>query len=425
MPRCPRARPTLDAMIDSALAAVEPSKVIRHYLEANPHPETTHVIGVGKAAEAMARGALERLPLPAEVIIRHGDALPDPHPEITIFEAGHPLPDAASVAATAYLIERAHAMTSGDSVLFLLSGGASAMLAAPAASIPLSDLRTVNTQLLHSGASIDEINTVRRHLSQIKGGQLARIFHPARVDVLVFSDSVSDNLFTIGSGPLAADPTTFRDALRVLDHYDLRAVAPKSVVAYLDAGHHGDHPETVKPDDPALVGVRHAIVSSRREAAAAAARAASRRCWDAHAVDLNVHKDATSLGRWLVEQGLKHPSGTCLVFAGEATVAVRGDGTGGRNQETALAAAIALDALPESIRLTVASVATDGVDGPTSAAGAVVDRETLRHAHELGLDPADFLARNDSHTFFAQLDALITTGPTRTNVNDVMVVLVE
>ncbi|MEO1271769.1 MAG: MOFRL family protein, partial [Myxococcota bacterium] len=280
--------------------------------------------------------------------------------------------------------------------------------------------------LLNAGMPIDDINTVRKHLSQLKGGQLARLFYPARLEVLVFSDSIGDHLHTIGSGPLAPDPTTFADALAIIDRHHLRPDLPGAVIDHLEAGHRGDYPETVKPDDPALISVHHAVVASRRDAAAAATRAASRRCWDAHTVNVNVQGSARDIGPWLVEQGLQYPPGTCLVFAGETTVHVQGNGLGGRNQETALAAAIALaDRSVNTPKLTIASIATDGVDGPTTAAGAVVDGHTLERAREMGLDPQDFLDRNDSHTFFSQLGDLIVTGPTRTNVNDVMVVLVE
>jgi len=320
-------------------------------------------------------------------------------------------------------------------VLCLISGGGSALMTAPVAGVSLADLQALTQTLLACGATINEINTIRKHISQLKGGQLARLAAPATVVSLILSDVVGDPLDVIASGPTVPDPSTFADAWSVLTHYGVENDIPAAIKAHLLAGRAGQLADTPKPGDAIFDRVQNVIFGSNRLAAMAAAETAARLGFEPLLLTTYIEGEARQVGqvaaglaKGLVRGETMHPAGqfiarpACLIFGGETTVTLQGDGKGGRNQEMALAAALALAGWPHIL---VACLATDGTDGPTDAAGAFADGATVARAAELGLDAASYLVRNDAYHFFAPLDDLIMTGPTRTNVNDLTLILVE
>ncbi len=332
---------------------------------------------------------------------------------VTFIEGGHPQPTSGSLAA-GHAVANLLAQTSErDLVLCLISGGGSALLELPHAGLSLADLRLTTEALLKCGATIHEVNTVRTHLSQLKGGGLARLAAPARVLALILSDVVGNDLSVIASGLTVPATTQPRDALRVIDKYGLRATLPQSVLRHLAAS--GQAPETD-------VSVENRLIGSNRLAGAAAAVEAQRLGFSAELVADDWQGEARAVGkRFAALTAASKQKPRCLIVGGEATVTVRGRGQGGRNTEAALAAALAIDGLPHVV---ISTFATDGVDGPTDAAGAVARGDTGARARALGLDPQRFLDDNDSYSLFAALHDLIRTGPTGTNVNDLMFGLV-
>jgi hydroxypyruvate reductase len=348
---------------------------------------------------------------------------------VQVFEAGHPIPDEAGLLGTRRMVELVANATERDLVLVLLSGGASALLTLPAEGLTLADLRSLTDLLLRSGAAITELNTMRKHLSRVKGGDLARLASPARVIGLVLSDVVGDPLDVIASGPTAPDPSTFSDAWAVLERHNLVECVPRAVVERLKAGMAGCVPETPKPDDPLfqstiLPTIQNVVVGSNRQAAEAAVATARGLGWNCLLLSTYVEGEAREVGRLaaaLAREMALHdcpvPRPACLVWGGETTVTVRGQGRGGRNQELALAAAMAMEGLSSVL---LVALGTDGTDGPTDAAGAIATGATAARARALGLDPFRSLADNDSYPFFQALDDLIRTGPTGTNVNDLL-----
>jgi glycerate 2-kinase len=386
------------------------------------------VVGAGKASAEMAAAVEDQLGAHVSaglVIAKDGHAVPTRH--VAVREASHPLPDTRGVTATAELRALLASAGEHDLVLVLLSGGGSALLEQPADGLSLGALQATTEALLRAGATINELNAVRKHLSAVKGGNLARAAAPATVLVLVLSDVVGNPLDVIASGPCAPDPTTYADALAVLARYQLAEAVPPAVRAHLEAGARGERPETPKPGDPVFARVHHVIVGDNAQAAAACVAEAERHGLRALLLSTFVEGEAREVGRVLGALGrelrlhgrpLAPPA--CLVLGGETTVTVRGPGHGGRNQEVALGAALALAGLDNVL---VLSAATDGGDGPTDAAGAFADGTTLTRAAALGLDPRAHLARNDAYPFFQALGDLLVTGPTRTNVNDLMLVL--
>lgn len=430
-------------LIHAALSAADPARAVAGHLRLEQ--STLHVgrqaynlvgarlvvIGAGKAAGTMA-AAVEKLLgeriTAGWVNVQRGYEPAVPLRRIRIHAAGHPLPDAAGVEGTRQLLALLAGLDADDLVLFLLSGGASALLELPAVGVALEEVRRLTADLLRSGAAIAEVNTVRKHLSQVKGGRLARWAAPAHVAVLVLSDVVGSPLDAIGSGPCAPDPTTYADAWGVLEHYDLVEDLPAGVRAHLALGRRGEITETIKPGDPALARVAHTIIADNGVAASAAVRRAQDLGCQALLLMTCLEGEAREVGRALAAlakqvayhgQPLARPA--VLVLGGETTVTVRGSGTGGRNQEVALAAALELEGCPDVL---VVTLATDGTDGPTDGAGAIVTGDTVARARALGLDPAASLARNDAYPFFAALGDLVQTGPTGTNVNDLVFVLV-
>jgi hydroxypyruvate reductase len=309
-----------------------------------------------------------------------------------------------------------------DLVITVISGGGSALVDLPAENIDLAQLRELTDGLLRSGATINEMNAVRKHLSLVKGGGLARIASPARVVSLILSDVVGNPLDVIASGPTVPDTTTFRDAWRVLERYGLADSVPRPIANRLRAGMRGEVPETPKEGDPIFDRVQNVVVASNDLAAEAATARARELGFNSLLLSTFVEGEAREVGklfaaiaRELAAFGRPCPRPACIVAGGETTVTVRGGGKGGRNQELALSAAIKIAGVDDVM---IVAAATDGSDGPTDAAGAIADGSTVARATDAGLDPADYLARNDSYSFFERLGDLIKTGPTNTNVND-------
>lgn len=440
------ARRDLEAIREAALAAVDPGPAVRRALRREgdrllapggvrdlSSAGRRTLLAAGKGAVAMARACLEAIaPWQARglVVTKHGHVSGPPlPPSVRVVEAGHPVPDEAGLGGAAAFLEMVDGGREGDLVLVLLSGGASALLPSPAPGLTLDDLAATTGLLLRSGAPIEEVNAVRKHLSSLSGGQLARRAAPASVLALILSDVVGDPLDVIASGPTVPDPTTFASALRALERRGALPLVPRAVRDRLERGRDGALPETPKPGDPAFARVANHLVASNRLAAEAAAGAAERLGWRPLLLTTFVEGEAREAARFAaaLARGVKAhshpvPPPACLVWGGETTVTVRGAGRGGRNQELALAAAIALEGLPG---VTLMALATDGTDGPTDAAGAIVDGETARRAREAGLDPLAALDENDSYPLLDRVGALMRTGPTGTNVNDLLVLLVE
>ena len=394
--------------------------------------EFNHVwaLGVGKGSAAMAQAVEEILGNRLKgglVIVKYGylAALK----KIRLEEAGHPTPDENGRRTTRELADLVTKMGRKDLVLFLLSGGGSSLLPMPVDGVSLEEKMATTNLLLKSGASIEEMNTIRKHLSQIKGGQLARLANPATLVCLVLSDVVGDPLDVIASGPTVGDSSTFQDCREVLDRYSLREKLPASVRSHLEAGIEGKVPETPKPNDYTISNSYTTLVGNNLQALEAAADKAQMLGYHTLILSSMIEGDTTeaagfhsALLKEIVRSG--HPVGppACLISGGETTVVVRGKGKGGRNLEFSLAAALRLEGLAGVCLL---SAGTDGTDGPTDAAGAVVDGNTVARALTKGLNPTEFLAENDSYHFFQHLDDLLITGPTNTNVMDLRVMLVD
>ncbi|MDR7417157.1 MAG: glycerate kinase [Armatimonadota bacterium] len=388
------------------------------------------VVGFGKASAAMAQAVEEVLGDRISgglVVTKEGHALPLRRLEVV--EAGHPLPDARGEDAARRVLRLARQADVRDLLLCLVSGGGSALLPLPAPGLTLEDKGRTTDLLLRGGATIGELNTVRKHLSAVKGGWLAKAAHPATVVVLVLSDVLGDRLDAIASGPFAPDPTTYRDALEILERYGLLDEVPTAVRRHLERGGAGEVPETPKPGDPAFERVHTVIVGNVARAAEAAAAQALALGYHTSILTTYLEGEAREVGRVVAAMALEErraarplPLPACLVLGGETTVTVRGMGKGGRNQELALSAALAL----EGVRgVLVVSFATDGTDGPTDAAGGVVDGATVFRARACGRDPRQHLARNDAYPCLDAVGGLLRTGPTGTNVNDLVLVLIR
>jgi hydroxypyruvate reductase len=431
-------RAELDRLLQAALAAVEPSEAVRRALRVDRdslvldelrYPLAAFrrvlVVGAGKASAPMA-AAVESvlgqlLPLEGSVTVRYGHAAPTRH--VVIREARHPVPDANGVFATREIARLLEAASDEDLVICVISGGGSALLTLPADGISLEDLQQTTDALLRCGASINEINVVRKHLDSVKGGGLARLAFPATVLTLVLSDVVGNPLDAIASGPTVPDTSTFADAAAVIDRYDLWALMPESVRERIRRGLAGEIADTPKEGDPLFARCQTAVVGSNLLACEAAAAAARELGFRSLVLTTYIEGEAREVARVLAAvlreiDATGHPlPRPCVVVAGgETTVTIRGEGRGGRNQELALAAAFPLRGIADVV---LASIGTDGNDGPTDAAGAWVNGETLDQAEARGLSAAAALANNDSNPFLAQIGNLITTGPTNTNVNDI------
>ncbi len=391
--------------------------------------ERIFVLGAGKASAAMAQAVeklLGRWVTGGWINVKYGHGAP--LRRIHVHECGHPVPDQAGVEGAQEIARIAREAGERDLVICLISGGASALLPLPSEPVTLDEKQQTTRLLLACGATIHEINTVRKHISAIKGGQLARLAYPATLVTLLLSDVIGDDLDVIGSGPTVPDRSTFADARRILDKYELWPRIPVHVRERIEAGLRGEIPETPKPGEVEFRRAQNVIVASNRLAVDAAAREARRLGFRPLVLSTFIEGETREVARVhaaIVREirASGHPvrPPACIISGGETTVTLRGDGLGGRNQEFVLAAAMHVAGLPAVVIL---SAGTDGTDGPTDAAGAIADGSTVARARQLGLDPEEFLQRNDSYHFFDKLNDLIRTGPTRTNVMDVRLMLV-
>ncbi len=409
-------------MFDAAIAAAQPALCLPPHLPPRPRGRMI-VIGAGKASAAMARAVEEHVegPLEGLVVTRYGHAVQCDR--IAIVEAAHPVPDAAGAAAAQRICAIAANLTADDLVLCLISGGGSALLAAPGAGITLEDKQNVNRALLKSGANISEMNCVRRHLSAIKGGRLAAACHPAKVVTLLISDVPGDDPIDIASGPTVPDPTTCEDALDILRRYAIDI--PANVRHVLESG----EGESIKPGDPRLAGIETHMIATPQMALEAAARVARDAGVPAYILGDRLEGEARDVGTVMGGMALQVADRSqpfeppcVLLSGGETTVTVRGNGRGGRNVEFLLALGIALNGHPAIHAL---AGDTDGVDGLEEIAGAILTPDALARAWRLGLNPRDRLADNDGHGFFEALGDGVVTGPTLTNVNDFRAILID
>jgi hydroxypyruvate reductase len=421
------ARALLRDLFDAALSAARPATCLAPYIDKLQPPDSkkggrTVVIGAGKASAAMARAVEERWhhPLEGLVVTRYGYG--ETCKRIEIVEAAHPVPDEKGRAAAGRLLEKVKGLAPDDLVLCLISGGASALITLPAPGLTLPDLQEINRALLRSGAHIGDMNTVRKHLSAIKGGRLAIAAQPARVLSWLISDVPNDDPGVIGSGPTVPDATTFADALAVLAKY--RIDPPPAVRAHLEAGAAGKIEETPKPGDPRLARVETVIVATPKRSLEAAAAVARKAGVEVVMLGDKLEGEARSLGAEHARLALdtaRRGKPAVILSGGETTVTVRGKGRGGRNVEYLLAEAIAANGAAGIWGL---SADTDGVDGAEEIAGAIFTPDTLARARALGRDPQAMLDDNDGHGFFGMLGDSLVTGPTRTNVNDFRATLI-
>ncbi len=427
----------------AALAAASPGNAIRRHLRLSGGDVLVAggrryrlkdfrrilVVGAGKAGAAMG-AAVERLLgrriAGGWVNVKYGHLAS--LKRIKLHECGHPVPDEAGVRGAEQIARLLEDAGADDLVICLVSGGASALLPSPAPPVTLAEKQETTRLLLACGASIHEINAVRKHISQLKGGQLARMAHPAAVLSLLLSDVVGDDLDVIGSGPTAPDKSTFQDAAAVLEKYGIWDKVPAAVRRRIERGLRGELPETPKPGDALFDRVQNLIVGSNALAVQAAAAEARRLGLAPLVLSTRIEGETRDIARMhaaiareVVETGRPRRAPVCLISGGETTVTLRGRGLGGRNQEFVLAAALDLAGVPGVV---VLSGGTDGTDGPTDAAGAVADGFTIERARRLGLDAARMLSENDSYHFFEPLGDLIKTGPTNTNVMDVRLLVV-
>jgi len=433
-----RAKECTLATMEAALLAVDPGEAVKRSLVLDGSSlrvgpmtydlaayERIYVVGAGKASAAMAcalEDALGKRITTGWINVKDGYTAPTR--AITLHEASHPFPDTRGVEGSQRIVSVLSETGPRDLVFCLISGGGSALMVLPAEGIALEDIESLTQSLLRSGATINEINAVRKHLSQVKGGYLSRLAHPARVISLIVSDVIGNPLDVIASGPTTADPTTFSDAYAVLLKYDLVSEVPAAITHRLWQGIEGRIPETPKVDDPIFARTQNVIVASNRVAARAALEKARGFGLNTLLFSTFVEGEArevakvfAAVAREIAHSGQPLPRPACVVAGGETTVTVRGDGLGGRSQELALAAAPLISGLRD---VAIIALGTDGTDGPTDAAGAVCTGRTALRASQQGLSIADYLAGNDSYHFFEALGDLLITGPTNTNVNDLI-----
>lgn len=425
----------------SAVEAVEPKEAVLQVLTCKEkeirikdltinEPDKIIVVGGGKACRYMAE-AVERVlgdRISEGLVIVPKDMKTNfKANRIQLAEASHPIPDESSVEAAKRILSLLNGLKKDDLVIVLISGGGSSLITHPAEGLSLEDVQRVTSLLLRSGATINELNTVRKQLSAIKGGQLAKRAYPSTVATLILSDVVDDPLDVIASGPTSPDDTTFKDAYMVLMKYGIMEEAGESIRLRLEAGMRGEIPETPKTGDGIFKKVHNFIIGNNFTAAYAAKKRAENLGYKSILLSTRVEGEARHVGivcasvaNEISSTGFPTGRPGAIILGGETTVKVSGGGRGGRNQELALSAAMKLNA-PQSV---IAALATDGVDGPTDAAGAIVDSYTIKRAREAGLSPEECLLNNDSNTFFYALGDAILTGPTGTNVNDISIILV-
>jgi glycerate 2-kinase len=432
----------------SSLEAVDPYQAVKRFVRSEGHTlilgsendpgieldltayDSITIVGAGKATAPMAR-ALEEL---VGERINHGIinvkyGFGEPLDFTEIIEAGHPLPDNSGVEGTRRILDLLHNAGEKDLVFSLMSGGGSALLPQPAGNITLSEKQDLTRGLLACGARIDEINVVRKHISASKGGQMARAAYPATIVNLMLSDVVGDKTDVIASGPFVPDCSTFEEVWKIFDKYHLTDI-PKKILEHLQAGLEGQIPETPKVNDPIFDRVFNFVVGSNIQALKSARQKAEAMGYATLILSSMVEGEAkevalvhSAIAKEIVKTGLPLPPPACIITGGENTVTLIGNGLGGRNQEFCLSAALDMIALPP--RVVILSGGTDGNDGPTDAAGAVVDPFTVTRGRNQGIEAADFLRNNDAYHFFEKTGDLLMTGPTNTNVMDVRLVLVR
>ena len=434
-------------ILQAALAAVEPShavlqvlirqdnllKVQGHVFDLN-YFQRVFVFGAGKAGAPMAAAAAEVLGerLTGGMLIVKDGHLPaagECPDRIQFVEAAHPIPDERGVQATLQMMNLFEATESNDLVIFLVSGGGSALLTAPTPPVTLANLQQLTATLLACGATIQEINTIRKHLDAVKGGGIARLVAPAALITLILSDVVDSPLEIIASGPTVPDPSTYMEALAVLEKYELGGHVPAVIERQLQRGAAGDLAETPKPGSPVFNSTLNCIIASNLQALQAAAYQAGELGFNTCVLNSHLQGEAREVGELLAVQA-QHActlmragdAPLCLLAGGETTVTLHGSGLGGRNQELALSLVAGLAGLPNVLAV---CLATDGGDGPTNAAGAVVTEQTRARAQILGLEVPHFLDNNDAYHFFQPLGDLLLTGPTRTNVNDLVLICIQ
>lgn len=425
-------------ILAEALRAVDPVEAVRRRLRLDGQMlfvgdvaydlkrfREIYVVGGGKASVAMAQAVEEILgERITDGLVNTKYGYTAPLKRIAVNEAGHPVPDENGLKGGYRMLELAEKAGEEALVICLISGGGSALLVSPVEGITLADKQQLTQALLRCGATINEINSLRKHLSRMKGGNLARIAYPATTVSLILSDVVGNPLDVIASGPTVPDTTTFAEAYDVLRRYGIVDQVPPPVVEHLKRGMAGEIPDTPKAGDPLFERVQTVLVASNEIAAEAAIAKARELGMNTLFLTNFVEGEArevakvfAALAREVDRSGRPVKRPACIVAGGETTVTIRGNGLGGRNQEFSLAAALKIDGLDDVI---VVSLATDGSDGPTNASGAVADGRTIARARAAGLDPWAYLANNDSYHFFAQLGDLLITGPTNTNVNDLI-----
>ena len=437
-----RYRAELEEVFHAGLGAVEPEEAVLRAVQRQGEEivvagrsyaladyERVFVVGAGKAGAPMA-GAMEQVLgdrlTAGNVTVKYGHTAP--LRTVRIEEAGHPIPDESGIRGAERILDRVRDAGERDLVFCVLSGGGSALLVSPAEGIGLEDKQKVTSELLACGASIGEINALRKHLSRVKGGQLARICAPATVVTLILSDVVGDPLDVIASGPTVPDGSSFPACMEIVERYGLSSRLPAAVMGILRAGVEGKLPENPKADDPILEKVQNVIVANNLAAVRAAAEKAKALGYTPLILSTLMEGETREVAvthgaifREVLQTGnpLKRPA--CILSGGETTVTIKGKGKGGRNQEFSLAVAESIRGV-EGIYFLCAG--TDGTDGPTDAAGAFADASTLDRGQAMGMDARDYLERNDSYNYFAALGDLLITGPTKTNVMDLRVCLI-
>jgi len=433
----------LEDIFTAGVKAVDPERAVQKYVRRQGNQlfvgdssyaldsfKRIFLIGAGKGTAPMAKAVEdilgERL-TDGLIIVKYGHGIP--LKKTQILEAGHPIPDGAGLEATEELLKQTQECTEEDLIICAFSGGGSALLPAPSPPLTLDQKQETTRLLLECGATINEINAIRKHLSRSKGGWLAKEAYPATIVSLLLSDVIGDRLDVIASGPTVPDESTYSDCIKIIDRYKLSDGLPKSVTEYFKKGAAGSLPETPKAGDPVFSKVQNLIVGNNRESLLAAKERAISLGYNTIILSSQIEGEArevaqvfAAIGKEISQANLPISSPACVIAGGETTVKIQGRGKGGRSQELALSCAIAIDGWKG---ISLLSAGTDGTDGPTDAAGAIVNGTTCKRARQANLYPREFLLANDSYTFFESLGDLLKTGPTRTNVMDIMCMLVD
>lgn len=430
-------------ILDACIDAVKPYQLIKNQIRLNKNIlqigtkqidhsqfENIYIVGAGKASAFMAQSLEEILKnkvTAGAVVVKYDHGAPCQ--KTKIYEAGHPIIDENSLAGTAQILDLVQQAGEKDLVICVISGGGSALLEKLPEGISLSDLQTTFKLLLECGATIEEINTVRKHLSLVKGGQLARIIAPATCITLIISDVIGDPVGSIASGPTAADPTSFQNTWQVIEKYQLTDRLPEKIINYLQKGKEGKIPETLKPGNPIVSNTENIILGNNFLSLQTAEQTARALGYNTLILTSQIQGEAREIGKAasgilseILASGHPIQRPACLLMGGETTVTIRGEGKGGRNQELVLSALISLKNVNEQYILI--SCGTDGTDGPTDAAGGMISNETWEKVRNQKMKPQEFLDQNDAYHFLEKVDGLIKTGPTGTNVMDIIIVLI-